>query len=146
MMACPTCGASPCINPSFCAACREADLRKAHGQLPRYIAASRWQGPPDQIPHNWNDVSLEALIAHLDGVRRRSGAPQATVQALVFGLREGIAALATHPDRQRRLSELSRKQLSEVCERTQKFEPHIAAAWRPDAVEALVAIWGKIHA
>jgi hypothetical protein len=42
-------------------------------------------------------------------------APQPTVEALVFGLREGIAAVAAHPDRQRRLSELSRKQLCEVC-------------------------------
>jgi len=27
-MACPTCGASPCVNPSFCAACRKADGRR----------------------------------------------------------------------------------------------------------------------
>jgi hypothetical protein len=73
-------------------------------------------------------------------------APQPTVEALVFGLREGIAALAAHPDRQRRLSELSRKQLCEVCGRIQIFKLHIAPAWTPDEVQALVAIWGKIHA
>jgi hypothetical protein len=27
-MTCPTCGADPCINPSFCRLCRDADRRK----------------------------------------------------------------------------------------------------------------------
>ena len=76
---------------------------------------------------------------------RSDRAAESTLEALVFGLREGIAALATHPDRQRRLSELNRRQVSEVCERIQKFMPHIAPAWAPDEVQALVAIWGKIH-
>jgi hypothetical protein len=76
---------------------------------------------------------------------RHDGAPQATVEALVYGLREGIAALPEHPNRQRRLSELSRGQLSEVCERIQKFKPHIAPAWTPDEVQALVTIWGQTH-
>lgn len=78
--------------------------------------------------------------------QRSDRAADSTVEALVFGLREGVAALATHPDRQRRLSELSRRQLSEVCERIQKFMPHIAPAWTPDEVQALVNIWGRIHA
>jgi hypothetical protein len=70
---------------------------------------------------------------------------QSTVEALVLGLREGVAALATHPDRQQRLSELSRSQLSEVCERLQNFKLHIAPAWTSDEVQALVAIWGATH-
>jgi hypothetical protein len=78
--------------------------------------------------------------------QRSDGAAESTVEALIFGLREGIASLATHPERQRRLSDLSRKQLSELCDRIQKFMPHIAPAWTPDEVQALVNIWGRIRA
>lgn len=29
---CPTCGAAPCVNPSFCRACEEADRRRKPAQ------------------------------------------------------------------------------------------------------------------
>jgi uncharacterized membrane protein YccC len=112
-MMCSVCGANPCVNPSFCKACRSAD-RQVRGKPPRLIA-------------------------------ERSDRAESTLEALVYGLREGLAAMATHPDRQRRLSELTSKQLSQVCERIQKFKPHIAKAWTPNEVQALVAIWGKNH-
>jgi len=68
-------------------------------------------------------------------------AASSTVEALVFGLRDGIEALPTNPDRLWRLSRLSAEQLLAVCERLQTFKPHIAPAWSPEEVQALVDIW-----
>jgi hypothetical protein len=76
---------------------------------------------------------------------RPSKAAAATVEALVFGLRDGLAALPKNPDRLRRLSELNAEQLRAVCERLQNFQPHIAPAWTPNELEGLVAIWSKRH-
>jgi len=91
-----------------------------------------------------DDVSLDRVWHELHG--RRSGAAASTVEALVFGLRDGLAALPKNPDRLRRLSELSAEQLRAVCERFQNFQTHIAPAWTPNEVKALVAIWSKRHA
>src|SRR6516165_4096733 len=94
---CPTCGSAPCINPTFCAACRDADRRKARGEQPRFSTPDRpidWSGPSDRIPDNWQEMSIEALMAHFDRVRRRHGAPAAAVEALMWVLRtRGPAAL-----------------------------------------------------
>jgi hypothetical protein len=68
-----------------------------------------------------------------------------TVEALVFGLRDGLAALPKNPNRLRRLSELNAEQLRAVCERVQNFQTHIAPAWRPNEVKALIAIWSNRH-
>jgi len=88
-----------------------------------------------------DSVSLERAWHELNG--RPSKAAAATVEALVFGLRDGLAALPKNPDRLRRLSELNAEQLCAVCERLQNFQPHIAPAWTPDEVQALIAIWSK---
>jgi hypothetical protein len=120
LTACPTCGNTPCRNPSFCEACRDADARKARGESPRYIDPSRWRGPPDNI---------------------REGAPKSTVEALMLGLRErGLAALE-EPKVRRRLSDLNEMQLREVGARLQTLNPHIAPAWNVDAVVSLVSTW-----
>jgi len=117
--------------------CRDADRRKARGEQPRFIEASLWRGPPDHIPRNWNEISLEALIAHFDGARRRSGAPRATVEALMFGVRErGTKALEELGTR-RRLSELSDQQVIEVGNRLERLKPEIARAWSSAEVEIL---------
>jgi hypothetical protein len=89
-------------------------------------------------------VSLEQAQCKLLE-RRRDGAAASTVEALMFGLRDGIDALPTKPERLRRLSELSETQLHEVCARLQNFKPQIATAWTPGEVQALVSIWSKIH-
>lgn|SRR5262249_53613660 len=89
------------------------------------------------------DISLERAWSALNLLQGRASA--STVEALMYGLREGVKSLATHPDRQRRLSQLSRKQLLEVCDRLQKFRPEIAQPWTRDEVKKLVAIWRKIH-
>jgi hypothetical protein len=78
-------------------------------------------------------------------ISRPSGAAASTVEALIFGLRDGLAALPKNPERLRRLSELNAEQLCAVCERLQNFQTHIAPAWTPNEVKALVAIWNKRH-
>jgi len=43
MSACGTCGVDPCVNPSFCTACRDAGQLKACSGRSRHIAA--WGDP-----------------------------------------------------------------------------------------------------
>ena len=90
-----------------------------------------------------SEVSLERAWTKLN--RGDGQAPQATVEALVYGLRDGIDALPTKPESLRRLSELSADQLKEVCARLQNFKPTIARPWTADEVDALVSIWAKSH-
>jgi hypothetical protein len=71
-------------------------------------------------------------------------APQATVDALVYGLRRGVNELIK-PDAQRRLSELNGDQLEAVCLRVQAFKPNIAPAWSADDADLLISAWGKFH-
>jgi hypothetical protein len=78
--------------------------------------------------------------------RRRDGAAASTVDALMFGLREGIDALPANFDKLRRLSDLNEGQLHEVCARLQNFKPKIARPWTADEIAALAAIWAKSHA
>jgi hypothetical protein len=72
-------------------------------------------------------------------------AAPSTVEALMFGLREGIEALPTNPDTLWRLSKLSEEQLCAVCERLHNFNPNIAPAWSPQEVQALVDIWSATN-
>jgi hypothetical protein len=91
-----------------------------------------------------DDISLDRAWHELHG--RASGAAASPVEALVSGLRDGLVALSKNPERLRRLSELNAEQLRAVCERLQDFQPHIAPAWTPNEVRALVVIWSKRHA
>jgi len=43
--ACDTCGADPCINPSFCNQCRRAHAR---------LRQERRSGPAESIPQDWD--------------------------------------------------------------------------------------------
>jgi hypothetical protein len=115
---------------SFREACWDADTRKARGEA-----------PPDSIPENWNEMSVEALMAHFIRARRRDGAAVSTVETLMLGLRERGTKALTEPAVQRRLSELSETQLREVGERLQNLKPHIAKAWDADAVVFFVSAW-----
>jgi len=72
MNACSTCGGDPCVNPTFCAACREADERKARGEHPRY-------------QRDWENMSLEQLW-HL--FNRERPTPQSTVEGIMHCVRE----------------------------------------------------------
>jgi hypothetical protein len=128
----------PCINPSLCRACRDADARKARGESPRYIQASRWHRTPDHFPVDWESKSIEALIAHFDRTRRRHGAPQPTVEALMYSLRERGTKALEEPATERRLSELGDDQVIEVGDRLQKLKPEIARAWSTEEVKFLL--------
>ena len=89
-----------------------------------------------------SEVSLERAWAALN--RGDGQAPQATVEALVYGLRRGVNELIK-PDAQRRLSELNRDQLEAVCLGVQAFKPNIAPAWSAEDADLLIAAWGKLH-
>jgi hypothetical protein len=73
------------------------------------IAAEAW----DPFP-NWEGIAREwrnAPIPHAEPPRRREGAPESTVHAIGFALREqGLAAL-DRPFNRERLRELSAAQL-----------------------------------
>jgi len=79
------------------------------------------------VPHNWDGMSLDALVACLDHARRRDGAPQSTVEAFIYELRtHGLAALE-HPSCLRRLDDVSTAQLREVLSRLIRLRPRYAA-------------------
>jgi hypothetical protein len=68
----------------------------------------------------------------------REAAPYATVEALMFSLRErGVEAL-TEPATRRRLFELTDRQLAEVGDRLRRLKLHIAHAWTIDEVKMLI--------
>jgi len=92
-----------------------------------------------------DDVSFKRTWHEINAARLHGQAAETRVEALVFGLREGLAALPKNPERLRRLSELNAEQLCAVCDRLQNFQSHIAPAWTPNEVQALVVIWSKRH-
>lgn len=116
VMTCPTCGADPCINLNFCSLCRDADARKARGEPPRHIEPWLWRNPSD-----WH----------------RDGAPQRTVEGLMFSLRSRGTKALSEPDAKRRLSDLSDQQVIEVGNRLQRFKLKIARAWTEAEVKTL---------
>ena len=89
-----------------------------------------------------SETSLERAWHELN--RGDGQAPQALVEALMYGLRRGVEEL-TKPDALQRLSQLSQAQLLEVCDRLQNFKPSVATAWTPEGVDALVELWSKVH-
>jgi hypothetical protein len=88
------------------------------------------------------DFSLERAWSEINDEPARAAA--STVEALMYSLRAGGAALAC-PHARRGLSELNEAQLHEVSARLQKFQPNIARPWTPVEVELLVAIWVDLH-
>jgi hypothetical protein len=126
--------------PSWKVAAREYQEARQHGG-----------GKPPQPPDPDLLVLLDPKVSLEQAQRRlfeyrRDGAAASTVEALMFGLCDGIDVLPTKPERLRRLWELSETQLHEVCARLQNFKPTIARPWTADEVAALVRIWAKIHA
>jgi hypothetical protein len=67
-----------------------------------------------------DNVSLERAYAKIQAERVRGRAAVSTVDALVYQLRKGGAALSD-PNAIRRLAELSEHQMHEVSVRLQKF-------------------------
>jgi hypothetical protein len=89
-----------------------------------------------------DEVSLERAWSEINDAPARAAA--STIEALMFSLRAGGAALAC-PHARRRLAELTEAQLHELCARLQKNDPNIARAWTPIEVELLVAVWSDLH-
>jgi hypothetical protein len=120
---------------SFAATCRAADEKQRKKRRDPHIERLR-----QLLEAN---VSLERVWSEVS--RPPPGrAAYRTVEALMFALRDGIDALK-HPDNQRCLGELNDKQMQEVAARVQKFMPHIAPAWKPVDVQALLALWSKLR-
>lgn len=67
----------------------------------------------------------------------RHGAPEPTVEALMYSLRERGTKALEESATKRRLSELSDDQVIEVGNRLQKLKPEIARAWNAAEVEIL---------
>jgi hypothetical protein len=125
-MTCPTCGAEPCINPSFCRTCREADAR--HRRDPNAERHGRLLA---------DSISLDPAYWGINKLNGR--AANWTVEALMFSLRSGVSALR-EPGTSQRLAELSDEQLLEIGARLQRFKPEIAPAWTADDVEGLMQL------
>jgi hypothetical protein len=62
---------------------------------------------------------------------------QATVEALMWSLRERGTKALEEPGTKRRLSELNNQQVIEVGNRLQRLKPEIARAWSTTEVETL---------
>jgi len=93
-----------------------------------------------------DDVSFKRAWHEINAARLHGQAAQTRVEALVFGLRNGLAALPKNPDRLRWLSELNAEQLKAVCRRVQNFNPEIATPWSSEEVVALITKWRELHA
>jgi hypothetical protein len=89
-----------------------------------------------------DDISLERTWHELN---QRTEAAASTVEALVYGLREGHEALLKNSNRLQRLAQLSEAQLKAICRRVQNFKPEIATPWSSDEVTALIARWRELH-
>ena len=94
-----------------------------------------------------DDVSLDHVWDEVNRVAREryNSAPEATVEALTFSLRNrGVRALE-EPDTQRRLSTLSDQQIIEAGDRLQNLKPEIARPWTADEIEAIAIIWSELR-
>jgi hypothetical protein len=127
MTQCPTCGADPCANPSFCKLCRKADERLAAKRTSEDQTALRARRLLD------DSISLDRAYWEFNTLKDR--AAESTVEALMYSLRSGGAL--EEPGTKRRLFELSDSQVIEVGNRLQKLRPEIARAWTTNEVEIL---------
>jgi hypothetical protein len=125
-MTCPTCGASPCINPSFCRTCREADAR--HRRDPNAERHRRLLA---------DSISLDRAYSEINKIKGRAAG--STVEALMFQLRSGVSALK-EPDVRRRLSQLSDDQLVEVGAKLRRRGPEIGGAWTANEIQTLMQL------
>jgi len=122
---------------TFAKLCREADKKQRRNPVDPRIARLRKLMA--------DDVSLERAWSEISTAHLRDRAATFTVEALMFSLGNGVEALG-RPETVRRLSELSDTQIREVAVRVQKFEAHIAPAWKPEEVAVLVAARSEIDA
>lgn len=127
------------LSKSFAAACRKADEKRRRKRVDPAIERARQLMDDDKV------VSIEAVYAAFDRERRKDGANEWTIEALMLGLRDRGTAALQDPKVRHRLAQLSESQLIEVGDRLQLLKPEIARAWTPDEVAALVAAWRGLH-
>src|SRR5262249_52729235 len=76
-------------TPSILRPYQTADRRRDRGERPHYTGAQR--NPPAHIPHDWEDMTLNELGELFN---RECPTPQATIEAIIYCVRErGVAAL-----------------------------------------------------
>jgi hypothetical protein len=121
---CRICGRAPCQSAGFCRLCRAAD-RKAATAKPEI----------EQLRALMDDsVSVDRAYA------TNGGAATATIEALLFGLRERGTTTLKEPGLLARLAQLSNDQLIEVAERLQRLKPEIAQPWADDQISQLFGV------
>jgi hypothetical protein len=145
---CRSCGQSPCVNPSLCAACDREAKQHPRRRTPR--EARTWQ--------LLGNVSLESMYA---AYLRNRPAPEALVEALAYQLRGGVNAL-NEPSALRRISELDEAQMKDIAERLSKWrwgklapagprrlpregDKGAVPPWDPEQINMFIKIWGKTH-
>ena len=121
---------------SFAALCREADKKQRGKPVDPRLAKLRELMA--------DDVSLAEAWYKLNVAAQHGRAASATVEALMYSLRErGVKAL-DEPDTQRRVSELSEEQLHEAGGRLRALK--IVKPWTATEIERLVETWLMYHA
>jgi hypothetical protein len=81
-----------------------------------------------------------AVARYMDG----NPAAQSTIDALMYSLRSGTAALK-RKDAKQRIACLDERQLHACCKQLQHRRPDIAKSLSKDEVEMLVAVWAACH-
>ena len=117
MSLCPTCGADPCFNPSFCAASREADQHKASGEHPRHIDPA--MPKHSRYQRDWDNMALEQLW-HL--FNRGRPTPQSTVEAIMHCVRKRGPKALYGPMNIERLSRCDASALAQIDARIAKLK------------------------
>jgi hypothetical protein len=101
------------------------------------------QSNPDILLNE--DFSLDGAASIVaDRFMRGNPAASSTIDALLYSLRKGPAAL-TRPDVQRRLAAVDEQQLRGVCKQLASRNPAIARSWTAAEVETFVAAWTACH-
>jgi transposase len=118
---------------TFAATCRKGDAARRKQRSDPHTEFLRTLLEDDvSLERAWDEINRDAR-------KRYNAAPQATVAALMYSLRErGVAALK-EPATQRRLSELSEQQVDEVGSRLQQLKPEAHARAEQAAATELAA-------
>jgi hypothetical protein len=88
--------------------------------------------PSTSLERAWNEMSSRAVT--------EGRAAMSTVEALMFGLREGGVKALDEPATRGRLVQLDDSQALEVAGRLQRLKPEIGPAWSADEVEQLLQL------
>jgi len=127
-------------DDTFAAACRAADAKRT---------ARKRTSEDDYLDFlrelMADDVSLERAYYAIHAKHFEGRAAAATVEALMYSLRQRGTAALKEAQTQRRLAALSEEQLREVAARLQRLKPHIAKAWSGDEIDHLLETWDLLH-